>query len=104
MESEIETAGTRKQIRKSDLPIDLPSLSTSLVRQKNDLRKTLRRFEKEKQKKMKVIDSDIWELQKFVQGLKNVTSFSADHILKRKPSERHLDASLDKSSVKEFAR
>lgn len=59
MEIDYENGRTRRKTCKSDLPINLPSLATSYVRQNNDLRKTLRRFEREKQKKLKTIDSDI---------------------------------------------
>ena len=95
MESESEIESTRKLIRKSDLPLDLPSLATAYVRQNNDLRKQLHRFEQERQKKMKIIDNDIWELQKFMQDLKCVTPLSAEDISwrqRRKSSERRLAA------------
>ena len=96
MESEIATGSTRNQIRKKDLPLDLPALATSYVRQNNDLRKTLDRFEQERQKKMRNINQDIWELQRFLQDLKCVTTFSAENILSRqkKPPECSLDRSL----------
>ena len=98
MESESEIASTRKLNRKSDLPLDLPSLATAYVRQNNDLRKQLHRFEQERQKKMKIIDNDIWELQKFMQDLKCVTPLSAEDISwrqRRKSSERRLAVKLD---------
>lgn len=99
MASEIAIGSTRNQIKKNDLPLDLPALATSYVRQNNDLRKTLDRFEQERQKKMKVINQDIWELQRFLQGLKCVTTFTAESILSRpkKPSERSLDRNLSLS-------
>lgn len=100
MESEIRRSSTRNQIKKSELPIDLPNLATSYVRQNNDLRKTLRRFEQEKQKQMRSIDGDIWELQKFMQELKCVTAVSAEDVMpfrERKPKERRADASRDKT-------
>ena len=94
MESEPRRTSTRNQIKKSELPLDMPSLAMSYARQNNDLRKTLRRFEKEKQKQMKSIDGDIWELQKFMQDLKCVTAISADDILNRQktPSKDRLAA------------
>ena len=100
MASEIATGSTRNQIKKNDLPLDLPALATSYVRQNNDLRKTLDRFEQERQKKMKVINQDIWELQRFLQDLKCVTTFSAESILSRqeKPSGRSLDRNLSQLS------
>ena len=72
----------------------------AIIRQDNDLRKTLRRFEKEKQKQMKSIDGDIWELQKFMQELQCVTAVSAEDILpsqQRTPADRRLDATRDKT-------
>lgn len=44
--------------------MDLPNLAPFYIRQNNDLKKTLRRFEQDKQKQMKSIEDDIWELQK----------------------------------------
>ena len=88
-------------ITTSELPIDLPNLATSYVRQNNDLRKTLRRFEQEKRKQMKSIDGDIWELQKFMQELNCVTVMSADDIMpfrQRKPKECRENASRDRTS------
>ncbi|KAJ7389523.1 hypothetical protein OS493_030908 [Desmophyllum pertusum] len=100
MESETRRSSTRNQIKKGELPLDMPNLAMSYVRQNNDLRKTLRRFEQEKKKHMKTIDGDIWELQKFMQDLKCVTAISAEDILfrQRRPSMEHLsDTSRDKT-------
>lgn len=100
MESERQRSSTRNQIKKGELSIDLPNLATSYVRQNNDLRKTLRRFEQEKQKQMKSINGEIWELQKFMQELKCVTAMSADDIMpfrQRKPKERRANTSRDKT-------
>lgn len=94
MEFELGRTSTRSQIKKSEMPSDMPSLAMSYIRQNNDLRHTLRRFEKEKLKQMKSIEGDIWELQRFMQELKCVTAISADDILKRQKissKERPLD-------------
>lgn len=101
MESEPRRTSTRNQIKKSELPLDMPSLAMSYARQNNDLRKTLRRFEKEKQKQMKSIDGDIWELQKFMQDLKCVTAISADDILNRQktPSKDRLGDSTGRDKT-----
>lgn len=74
--------------------MDLPNLAPFYIRQNNDLKKTLRRFEQDKQKQMKSIEDDIWELQKFMQGLKCVTAMSAEDIMpfrQRKPKERRVN-------------
>lgn len=100
MESEIRRTSNRNLVKRSEFPNDMPSLAMSYVRQNNDLRKTLKRFEKEKQKQMRSIDGDIWELQKFMQELQCVTAISAEDILpseQRKPVDRRLDAARDKS-------
>ena len=97
MESEIRR--TKNQIKRSDFPTDMPSLAMSCARQNDDLRKTLRRFEKEKRKQIKSLDDDICELQKFMQELQCVTAISADDILpsQEKPIDRRLHASRDTS-------
>lgn len=74
--------------------MDLPNLAPFYIRQNNDLKTTLRRFEQDKQKQMKSIEDDIWELQKFMQGLKCVTAMSAEDIKpfrQRKPKERRVN-------------
>jgi len=97
MEIDNEIGRTRRKIRKSDLPVDLPSLATSYVRQKNDLRKTPRRFEREKQKKLKTIDSDILDLHKFLEDLKCVISFPLEKNFSRRATseERHVEAAIE---------
>ena len=97
MEIDNEIGRTRRKIRKTDLPIDLPSLATSYVRQNNDLRKTLRRFEREKQKKLKTIDSDILDLHKFLEDLKCVISFPIEKnvSLRATSEERHVEAASE---------
>ena len=100
MESERRRLRTRNQIKKNAFPIDLPNLAPSYVRQNNDLRKTLRRFEQEKQRRMKSIEGDISELQKFMQKLKCVTAMSAEDIApfrQRTPKERRVNTSRDKT-------
>ena len=100
MESERRRLRTRNQIKKNAFPIDLPNLAPSYVRQNNDLRKTLRRFEQEKQRRMKSIEGDISELQKFLQKLKRVTAMSAEDIApfrQRTPKERRVNTSRDKT-------
>ena len=101
MESERRRLRTRNQIKKNALPIDLPNLAPSYVRQNNDLRKTLRRFEQEKQRRMKSIEGDISELQKFMQKLKCVMAMSAEDIVpfrqSRTPNERRVNTSRDKT-------
>ena len=97
MEIDNENGRTRRKICKSDLPINLPSLATSYVRQNNDLRKTLRRFEREKQKKLKTIDGDILDLHKFLGDLKCVISFPIEKnfSLGAKSEERHVEAATE---------
>ena len=100
MESERRRLRTRNQIKKKALPIDLPNLAISYVRQNNDLKKTLRRFEQEKQRRMKSIEGDISELQKFMQKLKCVTAMSAEDIApfrQRTPMEGRVNTSRDKT-------
>ena len=94
MEIDYENGRRRRKTYKSDLPINLPSLATSYVRQNNDLRKTLRRFEREKQKKLKTIDSDILDLHKFLGDLKCVISFPIEKnfSLGTTSEERHVEA------------
>ena len=104
MESERQRSSTRNRIKEKELPIDLPHLAKSYVQQNNELRKMLRRFEQEKQKQMKIIEGDIWELQKFMQELKCVTAMSAQDIMwfrERKTKECRPNTSRDKTlSVK----
>lgn len=100
MEFERRRSSTKNQIRKSSLPIDLPNLAPFYIRQNNDLRKTLRRFEQEKEKQMKSIEGKIWELKKFMQELKCVTAISAEDITpfgQRKPNERRANTSRYKT-------
>ena len=100
MESERRRSRTRNQIKKNALPIDLPNLAPFYVRQNNDLRKTLRRLEQEKQRQMKSIEGDIRELQKFMQKLKCVTAISAEEIApfrQRTPKERRVNKNRDKT-------
>ena len=97
MEIDYENGRTRRKICKSDLPINLPSLATSYVQQNNDLRKTLRRFEREKQKKLKTIDSDILDLHKFLGDLKCVISFPIEKnfSLVATSEELHVEAATE---------
>ena len=107
MESERQRSSTRNHIEKRELPINLTHLAISYVRENNDLRKTLWRFEQEKQKQMKSIDGDIWELHKFMQQLKCVTTMSAEDMMlfrQRKPKGRWVNTSRDKTLSANFSR